>query len=108
MSDYYAFILHAVSRLERNTAESRQSVYGRAGKELDEKLRRSVLRLAESEIEGEQRAFEGAIRRIEAEIANGRSVNRGPVASITPRPLLEPTELAPTIPIDLESEWTGR
>jgi hypothetical protein len=84
MHSYYPFLAHEVSKLEENTAGSRERMYQEAREDLVAKLRRPALRLPESEIAGELRAFEAAIGRIEEELVRSQRVDSGPAGPMTP------------------------
>jgi hypothetical protein len=82
MTDYQSFI---VGELHGDVDESRSQVYVRVREELVAKLHRPALRIPESEIAGELRAFDAAVRRIEAEIARGQTLETGAPVSMTSR-----------------------
>jgi hypothetical protein len=83
MTDYHPFIVCEVSKLHRDAGESRREVYERAREELVAKLHQPVLRIPESEVAGELRAFDAAVSKIEAEIARGQTLETGVPASMT-------------------------
>jgi hypothetical protein len=67
VDDYYPLIAQAVSRLERNTADKRQTIYDRARAAMVTQLRNLTPALSESDINREQMALDGAVRKVEAE-----------------------------------------
>src|SRR5215471_6649167 len=69
MTDYYPLLTRTVAALERNTAETRRSIYVRARTTLTEQLRTLDPPLSESKILYERTALEQAIRKIEVESA---------------------------------------
>ncbi len=85
MTDYYPFLVREVSKLHSNLGESRREAYERAREELAAKLHQPALRIPESEVAGELRAFDTAVRRIEAEIAGAQTLETGVPASMTSR-----------------------
>jgi hypothetical protein len=68
VNDYYPFLVQKISELEGD-GESRRKALEIAREELVTNLARPALRVPASEIAGESRAFDAAIRRIEAETA---------------------------------------
>ena len=74
MADYHPLIARAVAGLEKNTGENRRSLYERARVALVAQLRGVVPALDESEITRERLALEEAIRKVEAEAADRKSV----------------------------------
>jgi len=83
MTDYYPFIVREVSKLDRKVDESRREVCERVREELVTKLHQPALRIPKSDIASELRAFDAAVRRIEAEIARGQTWDTGIPASST-------------------------
>ena len=82
MTDYHTFLVREVSELHRNAGESRREVYERAREALLANLHRPTLRIAESEVSGELRAFDAAVRRdLRPELARGLAVETGLPAS---------------------------
>src|SRR5262245_38486651 len=69
MADYYPLIARAVAGLEKNTGDSRRSLYERARTALVAQLRGVTPALSESDITRERLALEEAIRKVEAESA---------------------------------------
>jgi hypothetical protein len=67
LADYYPLIAQAVHRLERSTAETRQTIYDRARAAMAAQLRIVTPALPESVINREQLALERAIRKVETE-----------------------------------------
>jgi hypothetical protein len=72
-NDYYPFLVNAAAKLEQNTAESRRMAYERARAELVAGLRQIGLRISESEIACECRAFDAAIQRVQAELIGAQA-----------------------------------
>jgi hypothetical protein len=87
MSDYFIFIIDIVSRLDPNTYESRQEAYKRACVELVAVLRKPALKIPESEIAGELRAFEIAVQKVEHSLAraSGKMLAGGASAPTLPQ-----------------------
>src|SRR5213075_873621 len=71
MTDFYPMVLAALSKLDRNTEETRQALYQRARTTLASRLRQLDPPLSEQRIMEERLAFEEAIRRVEADCAQG-------------------------------------
>jgi hypothetical protein len=103
VTDYHPFLVREVSKLHRHAGESRREVYERAREELVAKLHQPVLRIAESEVAGELRAFDAAVSKIEAEIARGQILETGVPALMTSGTSLDFTGSTPTIGIEAES-----
>jgi len=74
--DYYSAMVSAVSKLERNTAATRQALFDQALALLVERLR--ARQATEPEIVRERSALKAAIRRVESEFAEGEA-RGGPV-----------------------------
>jgi hypothetical protein len=72
-NDYYPFIVNAVSKLDMSTAESRHQACARAREELVAGLRQGSLRISESDIACECRAFDAALERVQAELARAQA-----------------------------------
>lgn len=72
MIDFYPMVLAALSKLDRNTEEARQALYQRARTALAGRLRSLDPPLSEQRIMEERLAFEEAVRRAEADWAQGR------------------------------------
>ena len=71
MTDFYPMVLAALSKLDRNTEEARQALYQRARTALAGRLRSLDPPLSEQRIMEERLAFEEAVRRAEADWAQG-------------------------------------
>src|SRR5262249_28687783 len=71
MTDFYPMVLAALSKLERNTAETRQALYQRARTTLAERLRGLNPPLSTQKIMEERLAFEEAVRKAEADWTRG-------------------------------------
>jgi len=71
MIDFYPMVLAALSKLDRNTEEARQALYQRARTALAGRLRSLDPPLSEQRIMEERLAFEEAVRRAEADWAQG-------------------------------------
>jgi predicted regulator of Ras-like GTPase activity (Roadblock/LC7/MglB family) len=69
MSDWDRVLLRGVTALQESTPEARRDVYRRALDILLEHLRKADPPLAESNIAAQQRLFEEAVARIEAEVS---------------------------------------
>jgi hypothetical protein len=106
MVDYYPFIVHEVSKLHRDTGESRREVYERAREELAAKLHQPALRLPESDVTCELRAFDAAVWRIEAKIACGQTLDTGVPASMTSQTSSDSAGSIPIIGLEVESPET--
>jgi hypothetical protein len=72
-NDYYSFIVNAVSKPGMITAESRREACVRVRAELVAGLRRDALRISESDIACECRAFDAALARVQAELAGAQA-----------------------------------
>ncbi|HEX5508481.1 MAG TPA: hypothetical protein VFX37_08245 [Pseudolabrys sp.] len=95
MADYYPLIARAINGLDKNTVESRASLYDRARAALVAQLRASDPPLDESEITRERLSLEDAIRRIEADaIHANRSATPTPQAPESRPSAAEPQEQA--------------
>jgi hypothetical protein len=94
MADYYPLVSRAVAGLEKNDHESRQALYERARSALVAQLRSMTPAVSESDIEREQLALEGAIRRVEAEYAS-RAANPSDIAGATIEPIRPMPRLFP-------------
>src|SRR6516162_5730358 len=103
MTDYDAFIVREMSKLDRNADEGRRAVYARVREELLTKLHRSSLRISESDIASELRALDAAVRRIEAEIAGGQKLDSGIPALMASQTSSDPTGSIPITGIEAES-----
>jgi hypothetical protein len=71
MTDFYPLVLRALSKLDRDTEEDRQALYQRARATLASRLRKVDPPLSEQRIMAERLAFEEAVRRAEADWAQG-------------------------------------
>jgi hypothetical protein len=105
MTDYYSFI---VGELHGGADESRSQVYVRVREELVAKLHRPALRIPEFEVAGELRAFDAAVRRIEAEIARGQSLETGAPASKASRTSSVSTRSIPITSTEVEPLETNQ
>src|SRR6516225_1735618 len=103
MTDYDLFIVREVSKLDRNADAGRRAVYARVREELLTKLHRSSLRIPEPDIASELRTFDAAVRRIEAEIAGGQTLDSGIPALLTSQTSSDPSGSTPITGMEAES-----
>lgn len=96
MANYYPLIAKAVAGLEKNTGETRRTLYERARGALVNQLRSVNPPLSESDITRERLALEEAIRKVEAEAVRRARVGAAPAAP--ERPPGEPPAGRPTEP----------
>jgi hypothetical protein len=106
MTDYDLFIVREVSKLDRNADAGRRAVYARVREELLTKLHRSSLRIPEPDIASELRTFDAAVRRIEAEIADGQTLDPGIPALLTSHTSTDQTGSTPITGMEASSEAT--
>ncbi len=85
-ADYYDLVARAVSRLDDNTAETRQALYERARTALIGQLRERYPLLPTTEMTREQRALAAAIHRVEDEACHGSTQDHLTDASIDEAP----------------------
>lgn len=86
MANYYPLIAKAVAGLEKNTGETRRTLYERARGALVNQLRSVNPPLSESDITRERLALEEAIRKVEAEAVRRARVGAAPSAPERPPP----------------------
>jgi hypothetical protein len=102
MADYYSFIAREVSKLQGEG--SRRDAYDRARDHLAAKLHQPSLRIPESEVALELRAFDATARKIEAELARGHTLDGGLPPSVPPPTSSDSSETIPTIGSEAEPE----
>jgi hypothetical protein len=102
MADYYSFIAREVSK--REGEGSRRDAYDRARDDLVAKLHQTPLRIPESEVAVELRAFDAAVRKIEAELARGQTLDDELPASVPSRISSDSIGFIPSIGTEADPE----
>src|SRR5665213_712298 len=100
MAEYYPLLAKAVAGIPNSTPELRRTVYERARKALLTQLTNLNPPIPESDIARETEALDGAVERLEAELAglNGHASAPAPIGSGSDPAAKAPPRMASALP----------